>query len=189
MSRVVIALDIGTKAAGSGWVCFESSADEHHPVDGDNTSVLWSQMTTNAEIIGRIVGEGRGEEYDFVFEGISSYGKKVGASTIGTCLWIGQMVGAIDATRNLGDPEPQIILRRVVSAHLVGARRPGDPTMDSMVARAVAERFGGMGATLNSVKGKKAAPGPCWGFHDDIWAAMAVGIAFVEGAKREEGWR
>ena len=186
--RHICALDVGTKAAGSGWLAIETTADEHHPVSAENTRVLWCAMATNAKIL-RALRQSKDERVEFVFEGISSYGKAIGGDTILTVTWIGRMIEAADARPGLGTPEAQIVLRRTVAAHLVGARRKGDPTMDSSIKKAVSERFGGMGATWRTVTGKKSSPGPLYGLTADIWSAAAVAIAFVEGAEVETGWR
>ena len=187
--RHIISLDVGTKAAGSGWLAIETTADEHHPVNAENTRVMWARMDTNSRMLLQLANTNPVPLPEFVFEGMSSYGKAIGGDVMTSLLWIGRMIGTIEARRELGDPDPQIVLRRVVTAHLVGARRKGDPTMDSSIKKAVSERFGGFGATWRTVTGKKSSQGPCYGFKDDIWAAAAVAIAFVEGAEVETGWR
>lgn len=187
--RHVVALDIGTKEAGSGWLAIETTADEHHLVDAENTRVVWCGMETNGKILLQLQYADSTPGYEIVFEGMSSYGKAVGGSVMLSLLWIGRMIGTIDTRREYGGADPQIVLRRTVAAHLVGARRAGDPTMDSMIAKAVRERFGGFGASKPSVCGTKAARGPLFGFKADIWQAAAVAIAYAEGAKTEEGWQ
>lgn len=187
--RHIIGLDIGTKEAGSGWLAIETTADERHPVNAENTRVMWARMDTNSRILTQLRHTNPVPLPEFVFEGMSSYGKAVGGDVMTSLLWIGRMIGTIDTRRELGDPDPQIVLRRVVAAHLVGARRKGDPTMDGMIGKAVRERFGGLGATRAKVVGKKSSPGALYGFKDDIWAAAAVAIAYVEGAEVETGWR
>ncbi len=218
MSRVVIALDIGTKAAGSGWVCFESSADDWRPVDGRNTKILACGMSPNNSLLwmlrrsrGRHCGHIKGEnealkgipksadEIEVVFEGIATYSFSRNLDL--TALWIGRLVEASSLGNELPnppietnpDPPAQIILRATARPHLIGMPRAEEgekkPSADALVAQAIRERFCGMGATNAMAKGRKAQPGPLFGFTADIWAAMAVGIAYVEGAKREEGWR
>lgn len=184
-SRNIVALDIGTGERGSGWVCFDTKADEHNPVNADNTRVVWSVMESNEEILRQL--RAGSAPVQFVFEGVSSYGKAIGAETIGTALKIGEMIGTIETRRReLGDPDPVIVLRRVVAAHLVGARKKGQPTMDSMIAAAVRERFGGMGASRSDVCGTKKNPGPLYGFKQDIWQAAGLAVAYIEGCQVEE---
>lgn len=189
--RAVIALDIGTKAKGSGAVAMVSEADENRPVSAQNTRIVWGRMQPNSQILSMLESAENtfGVPLFVVFEGLSSYGKRIGESTINTLLWMGRMIHAYDRRRDFGETRSQIVLRRTVAAHLVGSRRKGDPTMDTMVKHAVAERFGGMGATLQSVKGKASDPGPCYGFSEDIWQAAGLAIAYLEGAETEEKWR
>lgn len=190
-TQYIFALDIGTKAAGSGCVLMKTSATARKPVNRRNTSFSYPEISENWRIEHWIrdrktlIDACTGRFPRLVFEGISSYGKAVGKETFGTVAWIGRLLAAQDM-RQLSDPRPVVILRRVVKAHLVGARRPGDPSVDSMIATAIRERFGGAGATKSQVCGTKKKPGPLYGFHDDIWSAAAVGIAYVEGAETEK---
>jgi hypothetical protein len=91
-----------------------------------------------------------------------------GAEVYQTCRWIGRFEQA--------SPRPVTLLPRMsVLLHLFGKRNV--PKADTLVRRAMMDRYGGDGA-----KGTKAAPGPLYGFHADCWAALAVAVAFEEGA-------
>ncbi len=190
--REICGLDIGTGDRGSGIVDILTSATEHDPVTADNTELKWALMKSNADILSGL--RCRNDAPRFVFEGISGYGKAVGKSTFSTLLWIGRMIEAVEGRRDYGDPETVIVLKRIVSAHLVGARRgadkktgrKADPSMDSMIVSALSERFAGMGAGWREAKGTVKKPGPLHGVADDMWSALAVAVAFAEGAQTEE---
>lgn len=181
--REIIGLDIGTKKEGSGVVCIRTSASVHDPVSADNTDLVRCCMMQNSLLLAEARRFGRLEQV--VFEGISSYGKKVGGDIFGTLKWIWRIFEAVDSRRQ-GGPEPVIVLKRVVSAHLVGARGKGDPTMDKMITLALAERFVGMGATRKDAVGLVKTPGPLYGVAKDMWAAVAVAVAYAEGAAVEQ---
>ena len=188
--RSIFALDIGTKEAGSGIVLMRTTATPREPVDRENTRFLFPRIAPNSHIQNyirereSITCHCDGEFPELVFEGISSYGNTQGRDIHRTLMWIGRLIGAYEATREIGDHLPQIVLRRTAAAWMVGGK-----ANDSRVSQAVRDRFGGMGATNKMVKGTTKSPGPLFGFASDVWAAAAVGIAYVEGAKCEEGWR
>ncbi len=186
-SREILGLDIGTGDHGSGVVYIRTSATDRDPVSADNTKLFWAKMVQNAVLLNEFRRQPPGHERPadkiVVFEGISSYGKKVGGDTFGTLAWIWRMFEAIDSRRDPGSLEPVIVLRRVVAAHLVGSCPKGK--MDAMIKRAVAERFAGMGAEPRTAVGLKKSPGPLHGVAKDMWSALAVAVAYTEGAKTE----
>lgn len=183
--RDILGLDIGTAADGSGIVHIRTSATDRDPVSAENTKLMWAKMVQNAVLLNefRRVEVAGAPDKIIVFEGISSYGKKVGGDTFGTLAWIWRMFEAFDSRRAPGSLGPVIILRRVVSAHLVGSCPKGK--MDAMIKRAVAERFAGMGAEPRTAVGLKKSPGPLYGVAKDMWSALAVAVTFAEGAKTE----
>lgn len=192
IKREIIGLDIGTGDRGSGVVSILTSATSRDPVSDDNTELRWAHMKPNGDILFGLRFKDSAKP-QFVFEGISGYGKAVGKSTFSTLMWIGRMIEAVDGRLGSDEIRPVIVLRRIVSAHLVGSRRgadsktgrKADPSMDSMVKSALAERFAGMGASLRDAVGLKKSPGPLYGVKADMWSALAVAVAFAEGAATE----
>ena len=184
-NREIIGLDIGTGDHGSGVVYIRTSATDRDPVTADNTKLVWAKMHQNTILLDemRRMDTRPLDRRRYVFEGISSYGKKVGGDTFGTLKWIWRMFEAVDSRRRPGSPEPVVVLRRVVSAHLVGSCPKGK--MDAMIKRALAERFAGMGAEPRTAVGLKKSPGPLYGVAKDMWSALAVAVAYAEGAKTE----
>lgn len=179
--RRILALDIGTAAAGSGFVDFATSATKADPVCGGNTRILECGIYPNDEIEGRLLRRPPGIQ--IVFEMISSQGNRQGRDIHRTLLWIGRLSAAV---RHLGAGEPGIayVLARTAAAHVAEMGRAGDP----QVAQAVRDRFCGVGATPSQAKGTKASPGPLYGFKSHIYRAAATGIAFAEDCRQEHPW-
>ena len=100
-------------------------------------------------------------------EMISSYGMKVGMEIFDTCRWIGryEQAARVPAIR---------IFRKDVKKAICGGVRGNDST----VMAALQDRFGG--------KGTKNNKGWFYGFHDDIWAAYAVGCTYLDKIESEE---
>ncbi len=98
-------------------------------------------------------------------EMIACYGMPVGAEVFDTCVWIGRFVQAYG-----GSVTP--VFRKDVKLHLCGQTR----AKDGNVRQAILDRFGGKAAAM----GKKAAPGPLYGMRGDLWAALGVGITYLE---------
>lgn len=100
-----------------------------------------------------------------VIEMIACYGMAVGAEVFETCLWIGRY---IQAARTM----PHRVYRLDVKLHLCRSPR----ATDSNVLAALLDRYGGK----DVAKGRKHAPGPCYGMAQDMWAALAVGVTFQD---------
>jgi hypothetical protein len=106
-----------------------------------------------------------------VIEQVASYGMPVGAETFETVRWAGRFEEALHPT-----PVVQLT-RKTIVVHLCGSARAKDPN----VRRVLMDRFGG-----DASIGLKKTPGPLYGFHADLWAALAVAVAYAEGAKNPE---
>lgn len=104
-------------------------------------------------------------EWHLAIEMIASYGMPVGAEVFNTCVWIGRIVQAWNAPHTL-------VYRRDVKMFLCG----NNTAKDGNIRQALIDRFGGKEAAI----GKKKTPGPLHGFHDDLWAALAVGVTWRE---------
>ena len=98
-------------------------------------------------------------------EMIASYGMPVGAEVFNTCVWIGRFIQAWSAPFTL-------VYRRDVKMFLCG----NNTAKDGNIRQALIDRFGGKDAAI----GKKKSPGPLYGFHDDLWSALAVGVTWRE---------
>lgn len=96
-------------------------------------------------------------------EMIASYGMPVGKEVFETCLWIGRFWEAIVRDLQL---DPIKIYRK--DEKICICRSP--KAKDSNIRQALIDRFGPVGV--------KKKPGYFYGFKKDIWAAMAVAVAY-----------
>jgi hypothetical protein len=71
------------------------------------------------------------------------------------------------------------IFRKKVKAYLGLGPNVGDPAVNACVG----DYFMATGLTSKgkpSLKGTMKYPGPLYGVHDDIWAALAIAVAYDE---------
>lgn len=100
-------------------------------------------------------------------EKVAMGGMTAGPETFETCVWSGRFI-------ELWQPRPYVRIPRVqVKKHLTGLTS----TKDGHVRQALIARFGGDKATA---VGLKATPGPLFGLRADVWAALAVGMTYLE---------
>ena len=103
-----------------------------------------------------------------VVEAMESYGKPVGRETFETCVWAGRFAEAWgDDTRLAWLP------RRTVKLQLCGRTT----AKDGDVRQAVLDHYG---ASKAEAVGTKHAPGPLYGLRRDLWAALALGLAYTQ---------
>lgn len=142
----LLAIDPGNKR--SAWVLWIGDAVANHGY-ADNPIVLDMLVNMTSDPL-------------LVVEMIASYGMPVGAEVFETCLWIGRFVQAWTPRHH------RLLYRREVKLHLCGSMR----AKDANVRQALLDRFGGKAAAV----GRKAAPGPLYGVHGDVWAALAIAV-------------
>lgn len=110
-----------------------------------------------------------------VCERIRSYGMPAGAELFETCEWSGRFQQcwiSRFACRIKTSPEPWVWLpRKDVKLNLCGNPR----AKDSNIRQAIIDRFGG-----KSSIGTKRQPGPLYGVSGDCWAAIAVGLTWLD---------
>lgn len=103
-------------------------------------------------------------------EMVACYGMAVGREVFETCVWIGRFVEAWKRTHP-GEYTP--VYRRDVKLALCGSSR----AKDANVRQALLDRFG-PGKEL--AVGRKASPGPLYGFKADLWAALGVAVTWAD---------
>ena len=104
--------------------------------------------------------------YDLVvIEKIVSYGMPVGAEVFETVYWSGRFAEAFRPTA------VERIGRKPVVLTICGSPR----ATDANVRQALIDRYGGPGVTRKG--------GPLYGVVKDIWSALAIGVAWREGAR------
>jgi hypothetical protein len=99
-------------------------------------------------------------------EMVASYGMPVGREVFETCVWIGRFIQAWGG-------EFTQVYRKDVKMHLCQSAR----AKDSNILAALLDRFG---PGRSKAVGTKKAPGPCYGFSGDMWAALAVAVTFQD---------
>ena len=137
----------------------------------DGYTILNKGLQSNAEFLGVVTSSD--QCYHLVCEMIACYGMAVGAEVFETCVWIGRFWQAW-----LGPFHR--VKRLEVKMHLCHDSRAKDPH----IRQALIDRLGAPGTARN--------PGPTHGVKDDIWAALAVAVAFhdklTEGAPKPWQW-
>lgn len=121
----------------------------------------------NADVLAALILAGLSAEV--VVEWIASYGMPAGFEVFETAYWVGRFSqqGGIFTT-------VQRLYRQDIKLHLCGSVR----AKDGNVMRALMDRFGG-----DKAKGTKKAPGPLYGVSGDVWAALAVAVAWHDGVR------
>ena len=163
--ETILAIDPGT--VQSAWLLFADG----RPVDFGiwPNAALLDALRSGAPTAS---GDGQFFEPDVaVIEQVASYGMPVGAEVFETVRWSGRFEEALHPT-----PVVQLT-RKTIVLHLCNSPR----ATDSNVRRALMDKFGG-----DASIGLKRSPGPLYGFHTDLWAALAVAVAYAEGAKPTE---
>jgi hypothetical protein len=100
---------------------------------------------------------------------MQNYGMSAGRSIFDTATWAGRFIEAFcDGDDTLFTQLPRPEVKRIVCGKVRGAG-------DKDVREALMKRYGGSKSTAVGVKAK---PGPLYGIKKDIWAALAVGVAY-----------
>lgn len=168
MTRI-LAIDPGSER--SGWLILDSTDP------GDTGRVLQFGLDDNVDVVVmlrslELASTGTTWDVDVVvIEWIESYGKKVGREVFETVHWSGRFT---EAAGQAGIHVEQIPRRRVKAAicHDTTAN-------DSTVIAAIVERWGGKARAVGTTKER----GPLYGIRADVWQALALAIAFAEGAR------
>jgi hypothetical protein len=147
---MILAIDPGPTE--SAWV-FWDGGRLHSFAKGPNAAVI------------EVVKQAKGNAA-CVIEQIASYGMPVGAEVFETVFWSGRFAEAFGAEYVHRVP------RLTVKMHLCHNSR----AKDGNIRQALLDRFGGKDKAL----GKKASPGPLYGVSGDVWAALALAVAWSD---------
>ena len=159
---IVIAIDPGTKK--SAYVVMNSETEE----------ILDAEITENELINNRITYLKEIYDFDFVIEMIASYGMAVSATVFETCVWIGKFIG--HGEKLIGKEKCSRMYRRDVKLNLCGQTK----AKDANVRRAIIDRYPAVGGGKIPQIGIKNDPGPLYGVSKDLWAAIGVGLTYID---------
>jgi len=158
----VLALDPGYTRTAYVWL-------------GASGEVLDHGIEANDDLLG-LLGHLSARCPHLAIERIEGYGMPVGAEVFGTVWWAGRLWERW--CRTYPGRVAHWVTRRDVKLHLCGSSRAKDPH----IRQALLDRYGpGKAAAV----GTKRAPGPLHGIRRDEWAALAVGVTWLDGRRSE----
>jgi len=138
------------------------------PVSGgiyENHELL-SWLSTWSEILG----------YRFIaIEGVKSYMQRIGQETLDTAFWSGRFAEVV-----ITDPNVQVfrIFRKDVRKTVCG----NGAAKDADIRAAMIDLYGGKEKAIGNKKNR----GPLYGVKKDMWQALGLAHAFIDGADSEE---
>lgn len=167
-AAVILAIDPGSSR--SAWVRYDPATQ----------TVEDSGIEPNDELLHRLrgghliaLGSGFLLGVDtIVVEWTAPRGMPASAELFETLWWAGRFA---EAARLVPVERLQ---RAAVKRHLCGTTA----AKDSNVRAALIDRFGGPGGKEAAI-GRKAAPGPLYGVRADVWQALALAVAWADGAR------
>lgn len=155
----IFGIDPGTTQ--SAWVLYELNENRLVEFGVDNNRKVLGEIYWCADV---------GMADHLVIEQIKSYGMVIGDSLLETCLWSGRF---IEAWCSLAlESRSWLLPRKSVVTQICGDPRGKDKN----VRQALLDRFGGREKAI----GTKACPGPLFGVKRDIWASLALVLAWAE---------
>lgn len=142
----------------------------------DTNYAIWDKGKLSNECLFLVIDRYAGQIPWLVIERIASYGMPVGRTVFDTCEWIGRFVQRAD---ELGYDVDYVYRNEEKMAICHDAR-----ANDATIRRALIDRFARH--DLRTGKGTKKNPDVFYGFAKDEWAAMAVGVTWLD-RRRENG--
>lgn len=112
---------------------------------------------------------------EIAIEMIASYGMPVGKEVFETVLWVGRFFQVVQQ-RGI---TPRLVYRLQVKTHLCKSAK----AKDANIRQAIIDKFPASGGGKTPQVGTKNQPGPLFGVHADIWAALGVAIYAMEAAE------
>lgn len=159
----ILAIDPGNKT--SSWVLLETAAGWPPRLEDfylDEANLMLEARLRQHTIRWQAVA----------IEMVRSYGRPVGADIFETCVWIGRFEAAID---HAAISRVRLGRKEVLSTLGVKGRGAGDKEVRARLL----EIYG------PDAKGNKRAPGRLYGVTEDVWSALAVGVACAMGVERK----
>jgi len=179
----VLAIDPGSEYSGVAYY----NVTEH--------TVIWADDTRNGLLSAMICswddGLYSGHDSIMAIEQLENQGQFVGRTTFDTGEWIGRFRQAWE----MGGRESYRISRRDVKTVMCGGNTFTDPNTgaqktvnDTIVSRAVRNRFPATGGGKRPEVGTKAQPGPLYGIKGSHqYSAIAIALTWVDIHNRKAG--
>ena len=161
--ETILAIDPGTTQ--SAYVVYNPS----------DKTLLEYGLVPNAEMLAVIA---KSRQRRLAVEHIAAMGMAVGKTVFETCVWVGRFI-QIWIDRNYAESKYRAVYRRDEKIHLCNSMK----AKDGNIRQSIMDRYG---SERQIAIGTQKKPGPLYGVHDDIWAAMAVAITAAETAAE---WR
>jgi hypothetical protein len=136
----------------------------------EDTHVVDMGILPNDAMLLRLERPSQSTGMELAIEMVAPMGMPIGRTTMHTIMWIGRFT---QQWAELTGRIPNLIERHAVKRHICH----NTTAKDSNITAALADRYGG---SVKAAKGTKAAPGPLYGIHDDIWQALAVATTHLE---------
>lgn len=139
-----------------------------------NYNILAHDKVNNAALLELI--DTRKDISNVAIEMVASYGMPVGREVFETCVWIGRYMQECDRALDI---KPDWVYRQQEKLNLCHCTRANDAT----IHRALVDRF----AQFDKIRGTgvKNHPDVFYGFRADQWAAMAVGVTWLDAKHAE----
>jgi hypothetical protein len=150
----ILAIDPGSTQ--SAWLVLDDGLPLRHGID-ENALLLSRLRYPDPEVLGAVDV--------VVVEWMTPRGMPTSAEEFETLFWIGRFAEAVEVQGH----DVERLPRRTVKLELCGSAK----AKDANVRQVLLDRFGG-----STAKGTKAAPGPLYGVSRDVWAALAVAVAY-----------
>ena len=160
----VLAIDPGPKTSGVVIASVDpfrvTFADEATPIEDIRASL-------------RAV-RAKGEVVSIVIEDVTNYGQIVGGDVHGTCKTIGRV---LEMTDWLGFPITELTTPE--AKRILCGQRNATRAQYWTAARSWIGQQHGLTDNVHQLKGKAAAPGPCYGVKGHAWSAVAIAAAWL----------
>jgi hypothetical protein len=150
----ILAIDPGSTQ--SAWLVLDDGFPLRHGID-PNPTLLARLRYPDPEVLGAVDV--------VVVEWMTPRGMPTSAEEFETLYWIGRFAEAVEVQGH----DVERLPRRTVKLELCGSTK----AKDANVRQVLLDRFGG-----STAKGTKAVPGPLYGVSRDVWAALAVAVAY-----------
>lgn len=137
-------------------------------------------IMNNNDILERFKNEDL-DVYDHVIiENVASYGMPVGQSTFTTCIWIGRFYQHFNIvnTYHVSDVSDVKLMYRKEAKKTISSGK----AKDSEIRRRILDYYPRIGGGSTPEIGTKKEQGPLYGVKSHMFAALALGHAYLEGA-------